>query len=80
MTVCVGAAFTLIPIEFNEQERFYINHQQQHTAKSALRVVVELVVLWPYFKACKFVHLPARSLASQRVQLLIIRADLVKWK
>lgn len=34
--VCVCAAFTLIPIEFNEQERFYINHQQQHTAKSAL--------------------------------------------
>lgn len=38
MAVGMCAAFTLIPIEFNEQERFYINHQQQHTAESALRV------------------------------------------
>lgn len=57
------AAFTLIPIEFNEQERFYINHQQENppTILPASWVVVELL---SYFKQV-FLFIRSLSLFSQ---------------
>lgn len=42
----VFTALTLIPIEFNEQERFYINHQQELFVRCSSRTCRAL----PYFR------------------------------